>query len=520
MLVSEQADDVSAVPSPDELQTLPRVSDKIPISIFTVAVAEVAERFTFRSIAGPIQNYVQNPPHSASGLPGALGKGQATATAMGFFFQMWCYMMPILGAHIADSWLGRFRTICIGTVIATTGTLLLFISALPVSLEAGAGFPGLIVSLFIIGIGTGGIKSNVGPLIAEQYGSKQPQIGKSAGGQRVILDPDITVQTIFSRYYWITNLGSCAGLVVAWVELRVGFWAVFLMAASTYLFALVMLFIGRNKYVKRPPQGSIVPHAAQALWTGFRNGRKMERAKPSYLAQQQRRGSARQVPWSDHFVDELQVALVACRVLYVIPIFWLCYGTSVGNVISLAGEMNTMGLPNDLLVGSVNPVAITVCLPIFERIIYPSLRRIGIQFRPVSRMACGFIAMSGAIAIAAGIQAGMFLAFSIISFLWLIPIYVLTGISEILALITSMEYAYTKAPRSMKSLVTSLNLVLCAVGAAIGLIISPTSQKPMVLVQYACLSGVMLLLAAGFFVVFSKYNREEEKMNRIEREAE
>lgn len=30
------------------------------------------------------------------------------------------------------------------------------------------------------------------------------------------------------------------------------------------------------------------------------------------------------------------------------PLFWLCHGTSIGNVISLAGEMSTFGLPNDL----------------------------------------------------------------------------------------------------------------------------------------------------------------------------
>lgn len=29
------------------------------------------------------------------------------------------------------------------------------------------------------------------------------------------------------------------------------------------------------------------------------------------------------------------------------PFFWLCYGNTVGNVISLAGEMKTLGLPND-----------------------------------------------------------------------------------------------------------------------------------------------------------------------------
>lgn len=43
-------------------------------------------------------------------------QGQATATALGYFFVCWCYLTPILGAFVADSYLGRFKTIFIGTM--------------------------------------------------------------------------------------------------------------------------------------------------------------------------------------------------------------------------------------------------------------------------------------------------------------------------------------------------------------------------------------------------------------------
>lgn len=100
------------------------------------------------------------------------------------------------------------------------------------------------------------------------------------------------------------------------------------------------------------------------------------------------------------------------------------------------------------------------------------------------------------------------------------PIYVLTAVSEILAFVSSMEYAYTKAPKSMKSLVASINLLLCAVGSLLGLAISPTSTKPRILVQFATLSGMMFVLGIVFYALFSKYNKEEEKMNRVEREVD
>jgi POT family proton-dependent oligopeptide transporter len=42
----------------------------------------------------------------------------------------------------------------------------------------------------------------VGPLVAEQYASKKAFVRRNSDGERVIIDPDITVQTIFNRYYW------------------------------------------------------------------------------------------------------------------------------------------------------------------------------------------------------------------------------------------------------------------------------------------------------------------------------
>lgn len=71
----------------------------------------------------------------------------------------------------------------------------------------------------------------------------------------------------------------------------------------------------KGKSVTRPPEGSIVPRAAHALWLGFKGNRNMDHAKPSFRIQQTEKSKA--VPWNDQFVDELKVALTACRVLLV-----------------------------------------------------------------------------------------------------------------------------------------------------------------------------------------------------------
>ncbi|GAB1210671.1 hypothetical protein APSETT445_009466 [Aspergillus pseudonomiae] len=163
------------------------------------------------------------------------------------------------------------------------------------SLENGAGFPGLVAALILIGLGTGAIKSNVGPLIAEQYQSIGPRVKTLPDGEQVL---------------------SLMGIVV------------------------------------RPPNGSAITKAMRILWIGIRSGGNLEAARPASLEK-----TGVSVPWDDVFVDELKCALVACRV--------------------------------------------------FERFVYPTLHRLHIKFKPISRIATGLLLSSCAMALAAGLQERM-----------------------------------------------------------------------------------------------------------------
>lgn len=71
------------------------------------------------------------------------------------------------------------------------------------AIASGASFPGYIVAIIIIGLGTGGIKANVSPLVAEQYRSKTPYIKTLKNGDRVIVSPQATYQKIFNYFYWV-----------------------------------------------------------------------------------------------------------------------------------------------------------------------------------------------------------------------------------------------------------------------------------------------------------------------------
>lgn len=119
---------------------------------------------------------------------------QSGATALTNFFQFWCYLTPVIGAVIADQYLGKYWTIVYFAIIYAAGILVLFATSLPVAIEHGIAFPGLVIAMVVIGLGTGGIKSNVSPLIAEQYTGTNAFVRTLSGGESVIVDPGITIQ--------------------------------------------------------------------------------------------------------------------------------------------------------------------------------------------------------------------------------------------------------------------------------------------------------------------------------------
>lgn len=48
----------------------------------------------------------------------------------------------------------------------------------------------------VIGLGTGGIKSNISPLIAEQVKATRKKVATLASGERVIIDPARTIERV------------------------------------------------------------------------------------------------------------------------------------------------------------------------------------------------------------------------------------------------------------------------------------------------------------------------------------
>ena len=101
-----------------------------------------------------------------------------------------------------------------------------------------------------------------------------------------------------------------------------------------------------------------------------------------------------------------------------------------------------------------------------------------------------------------------------------VPIYILVAIAAIFAYVAGMEYAYTKAPKSMRSIVSSFFLFAETVGALLGIALSPVSKDPWMVILYASVGGAALVTAIFTQAVFGKYNKVEEEMNRLNNEEE
>ncbi|KAJ5233279.1 uncharacterized protein N7469_005045 [Penicillium citrinum] len=518
-------------PNEEEKRTLRHVAENLPVSAWLVAIVELCERFTYYGMSGLFQNYVQHPLDGSQGR-GALGMGHQGATGLTTFFQFWCYVTPIIGAIVADQYLGKYKTIVWFCIIYLIGLLILVCTSIPTALEHGAGLGGFIVAILIIGLGTGGIKSNVAPLIADQYKRKKMAVSTTKKGERVVIDPSLTIQRIYMIFYGCINVGSLSLLATPYMEKYIGFWSGYLLCLCMFAVGTLVLLLGRKYYVVRPPQGSIITDAFKALGMMIVN-RNMDAPKPSW---QLEHNGNQSVPWDDHFIDELKRALVACRVFAFYPIYWVVYGQFSSNFVTQAGQMNGHGIPNDLM-QNFDPISIIVFIPLLETIVYPLMRRLKIPFRPINRIALGFIVASLAMMYAAIVQHLIYSSGPCygsplcdaskvdgsaqgnnIHIAIQTPAYMFIGISEIFASVSGLEYAYTKAPPSMKSFVQSMYLLTNAFGSALAEALTPAAFDPAIMWMFVGLACASFVAGIVFWLVFHHLNAQEDDMNALDAE--
>lgn len=151
----------------------------------------------------------------------------------------------------------------------------------------------------------------------------------------------------------------------------------------------------------------------------------------------------------------------------------LAYGQMTNNLTSQAATMQLHGVPNDII-NNLDPLALIIFIPIMDQFIYPGLRKMGFHFTPIKRIYVGYLLASASMIAAAVTQYYIYKlspcgnhpsscdeAAPINVWVQAVP-YVLIAFSEIFASITGYEYAYTKAPKNMKSLGMRFTLYVCS----------------------------------------------------------
>ena len=185
---------------------------------------EACERFSFYGMRSILVYYMTS----------VLLMSEPDAVTVYHLFTAGIYILPLLGAWLADRYFGRYRIILYVSLLYCVGHGVLATADLTQDLDARRYI--LFAGLFIIMLGAGGIKPCVSAFVGDQVGESESKV----------------MTRIYAAFYWSINLGSFFSfLVIPWVRQNWGYgWAFgipgIFMALATFIF-----WCGRRHYHRR-----------------------------------------------------------------------------------------------------------------------------------------------------------------------------------------------------------------------------------------------------------------------------
>jgi POT family proton-dependent oligopeptide transporter len=267
-----------------------------------------------------------------------------------------------------------------------------------------------------------------------------------------------------------------------------------------------------------------------ATWKHVHDGTFWDSVKPSTYDEASR---PKWMTFDDAWVDEVARGWAACSVFLWYPLYWLTYNQINNNLTSQAAVMALHGVPNDII-SNLDPFALLIFIPLCDLFIYPALRKAGIRFTPIKKIAAGFFTGSMAMIWACVIQyyiykrspCGSHAATGTLPNgdscpnvdinVWAqTGSYVLIALSEIFASITSLEYGFSKAPKNMRSLVAAFALFMTAISSAIGEAFVPLSEDPLLVWNYGAMAVIAFVAGCIFFVQYRTLDKMEDQLNAL-----
>ncbi|CAN1318930.1 Protein NRT1/ PTR FAMILY 5.10 [Linum perenne] len=469
---------------------------------------EVAERFAYYGIGSNLITY----------LTGPLGQSTAAAAANVNAWAGASSLMPLLGAFVADTFLGKYRTIIIasvGYVLVNSSPLglgLLTLSAIlpalgvfdcqsQVTNTSAAACPPhpvqialFFFSLYLIALSQGGHKPCVQAFGADQFDSKDPVECKAKS-------------SFFNWWYFC----MCAGTVVAlgvlnYVQDNINWGLGFGIPCLVMVLALIIFLLGTRTYrygVTRDEDNGFL-RICKVFGAAIRN---WHIDSSAVTLEEESRGTLpcehsdqlkflnKALLASDGSKNVVKVCTLseveeAKSVLRLVPIWANC--VVYGIVFAQSSTFFTkQGLTMDrtLFPGFVIPpatlqsfitLAICIFIPMYDGILVPVARAITGKLSGISmlqRIGTGIFLSLVSMVIAAVVEIkrlqiardhgiidtpGVMVP---MSFWWLIPQYVLFGISDVFTMIGLQEFFYDQAPSDLRSMGLSLYLSIFGVGS-------------------------------------------------------
>ncbi|KAF9621900.1 hypothetical protein IFM89_029120 [Coptis chinensis] len=463
-----------------------------------IIVNEVAERLAFYAIAVTMVSYLVGAMHQS--LPDA-------ATHVTDWIGA-AFVLTILGAFIADAYLGRFKTIITFSCIYAVGMVLLTLSASLDSLRpppcigrinckpaTGRQTAFLYCALGLIALGTGGIKPCVSTFGADQFD----------------IEDEKEVQKKYSFFNWFffaINMGALLGItVLVYIQEKKGWvWGFGIPTAAT-ISSIFILAAGVRFYRYQKPTGSAFTRFVQVGVASVRNHRKGVRlSQDTQLYEVNSRESdiigAGKLPQSTQYRFLDKAAVITDHEASTTNRWKLCTVTQVeefksfirvlpiwASTIALAisfAQMSTffvsqaalmdrhLGSSFEIPPGSVAIFAAInalILVPLYEGLVVPILRRCTGHRRGITslqRMGVGLFISIFALISAAVVEKrrredhpkpGSMSVF------WLLPQFFLVGSAEVFTYVGQLEFFYDEATDGTRSLSSALFLSEIGIGS-------------------------------------------------------
>ncbi|CAG9558248.1 unnamed protein product [Danaus chrysippus] len=339
-----------------------------PKAVGFIVTNEFCERFSYYGMRTILSLYLRD----------KLGYGDDNATVIYHVFTMFAYFFPLLGAMIADGWLGRFRTIFYLSLVYATGSVLISVAAMPPVKLPQLEFT--IIALFLIAFGTGGIKPCVSAFGGDQF--KLPEQERYLG-------------YFFSLFYFAINAGSLISTFLTPI-LRADvhcfgendcYSLAFGVPGVLMIVSIIFFVAGKRLYVTKTPTGNVLAKVSQCIGHAIVKSCKSKDKREHWLDRADDK-------FDTNLIEDIK-ALLRVLVLFIpLPVFWALFDQQGSRWTFQADRMEqdigSWTLKADQM-QVLNPLLILVFIPLFEVAIYPFLTWCKLIKKPLHKMIWGGI---------------------------------------------------------------------------------------------------------------------------------